>query len=317
MNQLGELKQVDLREIWPSEPDDFTPWLGDEQNIKILGDTIGIELEVERLEKGVGPYRADVFCKDTASGENVLIENQIEKTDHSHLGQILTYAAGLSAVTIVWIARNFTDEHRAALDWLNEMTTEGIDFFGLEIELWRIGNSPPAPKFNVVSRPNEWTKAGGKAKGRSNLTQAKQLQLNYWTEFQAFLEKSKTKLTCRKPKAQHYIDFSIGTSKAHCCVVVNTVSCRIVVKLHIKKGDDRLPIFHHLEASKDAIESEMGQAIIWVENPNLKSSYLNIETKDFDPYAQETWDTQFKWLQDKLERFREHIAPRIKKFLAP
>lgn len=316
MNQLGELKQINLREIWPSEPDDFTPWLGEEQNIKILSDTIGIELEVERLEKKVGPYQADIFCKDTASGENVLVENQIEKTDHRHLGQILTYAAGLSAVTIVWIARNFTDEHRAALDWLNEMTTEGIDFFGLEIELWRIGNSPPAPKFNVVSRPNEWTKAGGKAKSLNDLPKAKQLQLKYWTEFRAFLEKSETKLRCRKPKAKHYIDFSIGTSKAHCCVVVNTISHTIVVKLHIKKGNDRLPIFYHLEESKDVIESEMGLAILWVENPDKKSSYLSIETKDFDPYAQETWNTQFKWLQDKLERFRDHVAPRIKRFLA-
>src|SRR5882672_9937256 len=113
---LGRLRKVDLREAWSSENSDFTPWLAQEENLKLLGEAIGIELELEWQEKDVGPFRADILCKDTATDDWVLIENQLERTDHCHLGQLITYAAGLNAVTIVWIAERFTQEHRAALD---------------------------------------------------------------------------------------------------------------------------------------------------------------------------------------------------------
>src|SRR5262249_26060682 len=132
LNALGRLERVELREVWEKEAEDFTPWLGTEANITLLGDSIGLDLEVEAQEKEVGPFRADILCKDTATGNWVLIENQLERTDHTHLGQLLTYAAGLSAVTVVWIASEFTDEHRATLDWLNEITNEQFTFFGLE-----------------------------------------------------------------------------------------------------------------------------------------------------------------------------------------
>ena len=156
MNALGRLEKVPLRDFWKHEAADFTPWLAAEENISLLEEVIGLELAVEAQEQRVGPFRADLLCKDTGSNQWVLIENQIESTDHRHLGQLLTYAAGLEAVTIVWIAERFTEEHRAALDWLNQITDERFTFFGLEIELWRIGDSPIAPKFNLISKPNNW-----------------------------------------------------------------------------------------------------------------------------------------------------------------
>ena len=139
---LAQLQKVDLREVWKSEPGDFRPWLADPGGLKLLGDAIGVDLELEAQEKDVGPFRADILCKDIADNTWVLIENQLETTDHTHLGQLLTYAAGLDAVTIIWIAKRFADEHRATLDWLNEVTGKNINIFGLEVELWRIGNSP-------------------------------------------------------------------------------------------------------------------------------------------------------------------------------
>lgn len=150
MNTLGRLEKVDLRNFWTTEAGDFTPWLAQEENIALLGEAVGVELEVEAQEKSVGPFRADILCKDTSTDQWVLIENQLERTDHTHLGQLLTYGAGLNAVTIVWIAAKFTEEHRAALDWLNEITDERFNFFGLEVELWRIGDSLAAPKFNII-----------------------------------------------------------------------------------------------------------------------------------------------------------------------
>ena len=116
---LGRLESVEPRDVWSSESEDFTPWLAQAENLKLLGETIGLDLELEAQEKDVGPFRADILCKETSSDDWVLIENQLERTDHTHLGQLLTYAAGLKAVTVVWVARIFTEEHRAALDWLN------------------------------------------------------------------------------------------------------------------------------------------------------------------------------------------------------
>src|SRR5687767_12701248 len=187
--RLGRLERVDLRQCWSDEARDFTPWLAQEGNMALLGDTIGLELEVEAQEKNVGLFRADILCKDTITGHFVLVENQLERTDHLHLGQLLTYAAGLEAVTIVWVARQFTEEHRAALDWLNGITNTTINFFGLEIELWRIGDSPLAPKFNVVSKPNDWSKTvreSTSAASAATPTSTQQLHLEFWTQFRQY-----------------------------------------------------------------------------------------------------------------------------------
>src|SRR5690242_9746546 len=160
---LGRLAKVELRDIWASEATSFTPWLAREENLAVLAETLGLELELEAQEKAVGPFRADILCKELGTNSWVLVENQLERTDHCHLGQLLTYASGLEAVTIVWIAARFTEEHRSTLDWLNKITDDSFRFFGLEVELWRIGSSPAAPKFNIVSKPNDWSHSVRKA----------------------------------------------------------------------------------------------------------------------------------------------------------
>ena len=150
VSPLGRLEKVDLRLGWSNEAGEFTPWLAQAENLALLGDAVGLDLELEAQEKNVGNFRADILCKDTLTDTWVLIENQLERTDHSHLGQLITYAAGLDAVTIVWIAHRFTEEHRAALDWLNEVTDEAINSsiaesgddpillsFGITVPLWR------------------------------------------------------------------------------------------------------------------------------------------------------------------------------------
>ena len=164
-----------------------------EENISLLGDTIGMELEVEAREKSIGPFKADILCKDTSDDHFVLIENQLERTNHTHLGQLMTYASGLHAVTIVWIANRFTDEHRSALDWLNEITADDYKFFGLEIELWRIGDSPFAPKFNIIAKPNDWSSTISRATQSitsGELTETKRLQLDYWLKLWELIRSS-------------------------------------------------------------------------------------------------------------------------------
>src|SRR5438093_1744103 len=212
---LGRLQKVDLREAWTSESSDFTPWLAQEGNLKLLGETIGIELELASQEKEVGSFRADILCKDTATNNWVLIENQLERTDHLHLGQLLTYAAGLNAVTIVWIAERFTEEHRAALDWLNERTDKKINVFGLEIEPWRIGDSPVAPKFNIISQPNDWSRTVQQAAASGEVSEHKQLQQRFWTAFSDFMEAQGSFIRCTKPLPQHWMNLSFVRQDAN------------------------------------------------------------------------------------------------------
>src|SRR3954470_11992661 len=180
---LGRLERVELRNIWLSEASDFTPWLARDENLAILGETLGIDLELEAQERPVGPFRADILCKDIGTDRWVLIENQLERTDHTHLGQLLTYASGLEAVTIVWISARFTEEHRSTLDWLNRITDDSFRFFGLEVELWRIGDSIAAPKFNIISKPNAWSHSvaqAARAIDEGELAETRVLQRNYW-----------------------------------------------------------------------------------------------------------------------------------------
>jgi hypothetical protein len=177
---LGTLDRVDLRKVWANEAGEFTPWLATEAGLKLLGATLGFELQLETVEKDVGPFSADILAKrtDIADDHWVLIENQLERTDHLHLGQLLTYAAGLKAATIIWVASEVRDQHRAALDWLNEITGEAFEFYGLEIELWRIGQSVAAPKLNIVCRPNDFQRATkGAVAGSTETSARKQMHL--------------------------------------------------------------------------------------------------------------------------------------------
>ena len=309
---LGKLEKVALRDVWQKEDLDFTPWLAQEENIAILGETIGIELEVEGTEKDVGPFRADILCKDTVTDNWVLVENQLEKTDHTHLGQLLTYASGLNAVTIVWVAKRFTDEHRSALDWLNEITDNTFNFFGIEVELWKIGGSSIAPNFKIVSKPNEWTKSISKAASRvqsENFTEARKLQLEYWTALRNYLYENSTILKPQKASPKHWMNFAIGRSYFHMSSIINTQQNTIGVVLVIK-GEDAKAHFNLLLQDREVIDAELTEPVDWKEMPDKKESRIKI-IQNSDPWDKGSWDAQHKWLKDKLEEFHNAFSKRI------
>jgi hypothetical protein len=318
MSVLGKLQKIDLRDIWDTESGHFTPWLAQPENIELLSIAIGIDLEVEAQEKSVGPFRADILCKDTCkdttSDSWVLIENQLERTDHTHLGQLLTYAAGLNAVTIVWIAETFTEEHRATLDWLNEITDERFNFFGLEIELWRIGESPAAPKFNIVSKPNDWSKTVSDAAKRiesGELSETKQLQQEYWAELKNHLSETKSKLRSQKPLPQHWTNFAIGRSYFHLAAVQNTREKRIGVLL-VLTGINAKAHFKLLEADKSQIEQVAHTIFEWRELPDKKESHIAMQLEGADPTNRTDWPRQHKWLKDTLDLYQQVFALRVK-----
>ena len=305
-----------MKKVWVKEAGEFTPWLAQEANIELLGEAIGIELDVEAQEKSVGPFRADILCKDTASDNWVLIENQLERTDHTHLGQLLTYAAGLDAVTIVWISPNFTEEHRATLDWLNEITDKRFNFFGLEIEAWRIGNSPIAPKFNIVSKPNDWLKPSSDPPP-GTLTEAKQLQLVYWGAFKEAVDSKSKILKAQKPLPQHWTNLAIGRSGFYLNALVNTVNKRIGVGLVIDHPSTAKAYFNLLQEQKGEIEDEIGTALQWLEKPQYRASRIEVFRENTDPSSKEDWPAQHKWLLETLEAFHKAFSQRIRQMTAP
>lgn len=310
---LGRLDPVDLRTIWTNEAGDFTPWLAQEDNLALLADTISLDLELVGVERAVGPFRADIVCKDTVSGNLVLIENQIESTDHNHLGQLLTYAAGLHAVTIVWIAKRFTEEHRAALDWLNEVTNETIDLFGLEIEAWRIGSSAIAPKFNVVSQPNDWVKrvAQDRAGTGREFTSTQQLQLEYWIAFNEFIIRESRLFRPQKPRPQHWMTFPVGRSHFWLSADMNTRKNRINVTFWMN-GPQAKHHYSLLYRQKSTIEEELNEGLAWHELPNKKSSYILLGRENSVIGDRSAWPIQHAWLLAKLEAFHRCFSPRVK-----
>jgi hypothetical protein len=181
MEKLGTLQEVNLREAWPDEARHFTPWLA--ENLHFLGKELGIELELVEAEAGVQEFWADILARNPKDDRKVLIENQLEKSDHTHLGQILTYLAGLDASTIVWIARDFSDAHLSAVSWLNENTKEPFSFFAVKVKAVRIGDSPIAPVFEVVERPNDWDRRLQEQVRRGQLSPLGQVRREFWLEF--------------------------------------------------------------------------------------------------------------------------------------
>ena len=320
MAELGKLQRVELRDVWQLEAQHFTPWLAEQGNLTTLSQELGLDLELVGLEVSVGPYAADIVCKDTLSGTHVLIENQLEKTDHNHLGQILTYAAGLEARTVVWVAARFTDEHRAAIDWLNEITHEDWQFFALEIELWRIGTSAPAPKFNVICRPNDWSRAvrdeAAKAES-SSPTQA--LQLRFWSAFRDYMVENGQRGP--KPSPQSWQSFSVGRTGFSVEGVVKRAEQQLAARFYIN-CDDLSPkrVFRYLLARKAEIHKALGFELEWNELPSKKGSVAVIARPNSPLDDEARWPEYQVWLATSickmvgvfrplLVRLQEHDLP--------
>ena len=310
--KVGKLEKIDIRNLWKEEPSDFTPWLAKEENIKLLSETIGIELEVIEQEKNVGPFRADILCKNTIDEHFVLIENQLEKTDHSHLGQIMTYAAGLDAVTIIWIAKQFTEEHRATVDWLNRITNEQFNFFGIEIEVFKIGDSLPAPLFQMISKPNEWSKIVKSAASTQNLTDTKALNLEYWSQMKQYLNDNNTFLKQQKPLPQHWTDFALGRSSFHLSAVSsvrdNFIRIDFILRSDTAKDDFAKLKEKYEQSSYDEISGEL----IWDELPDRKGSLIYLK-KEAPVSDKEDWDNQHQWFMENIEKFDNFFRDKIKK----
>ena len=312
--ELGKLERLDnLRDVWQTEDHDFTPWLAEDENISILAETLDMDLEVEAQEKDVGPFRADILCRDANSPDRdalVLIENQLERTDHTHLGQLMTYAAGLHTVTIIWVAQRFTDEHRAALDWLNEITNERFRFFGLEVELWKIGDSLAAPNFNIVSKPNEWSRVVGAAKSSTvGDSERGALYRRYWTEFSNRLMERNSPVKPRQPQPQIWMDFAIGKTDFWLAAMLRRREHRISVYLGLRNAEAAAHLAL-LEEDREAIEATLGDILQW-RRLQKSCQVLLVNPREANPEDESQWAWQHEWLAETLEKFDQVFRLRV------
>lgn len=298
---MGRLEALKIRDYWADEARHFTPWLAREENLGLLGEAIEMNLELIGTEQQVGPFKADIVARD--ADRVVIIENQLDSTDHKHLGQLLVYAAGTSAHTVVWVARQVTDEYRKVIDWLNEETS--VAFYALEVELWRIGDSLPAPKFNVVCEPNELTRPSATV---GEVTEGKLLQLDFWKAFIEHAEASGTTFTMPKPKAQHWFDLRLGTSRGHVSLTAllkGRVGCELYMG-HSQANE----IFEALHADREIIEGQLGE-LEWQPLPESKSCRI-ARYREANIEERETWPELFRWMLEEAEQFRKTFGDRLK-----
>ena len=311
---LGKIAKVDLRDVWETEDKDFTPWLAEDKNISQLGDAIGIELEVESQEKNVGPFRADILARDTATTHYVLIENQLEITDHKHLGQIMTYAAGLDVFSIIWIAKSFTEEHRAAIDWLNRITDENINFFGIEIEVIKIGDSVAAPQFKVVAKPNDWTRSVKKAANDNDLSQTKIKQREYWTALKEYVAHNGNPFKMQKPAPQHWSIVALGRSGFHLSLTVNSQKKIVAISFEINtdSAKDNKKYFDILKRDFETQASvAISDKLSWQRLDDKRVSLVQLsENFDFMDNTKQT--EQFAWFFEYVNKFIKFFKPKIK-----
>jgi hypothetical protein len=261
MIELATIQKVDPRSIWIHEAHDFTPWLA--ENLHHLGDAIGSELELIDREADVGGFALDLLAKDLGRNVNVIIENQLATTDHDHLGKLITYASGYDAGVVLWIATEIREEHRQALDWLNQRTDSNTDFFGIVVEVIRIGESKPALQFRVAVSPNEWQKT---KKQQSTTTTSEKSEL-YRQYFQGVLDELREKhhfTSARKGQPQSWYTFSSGNRGFHYGHSF-AAGNRVRTGIYIDSGDadENKDFFDRLYLEREAIEAEIGAHLEW------------------------------------------------------
>ncbi|MDP2907178.1 MAG: DUF4268 domain-containing protein [Nanoarchaeota archaeon] len=306
---LGKLKKIDLRKAWEHEALDFTRWLAEKENLAILSEEIGIDIKLLQTEAQVGKFNVDILAEDETTGKKIIIENQLEYTDHDHLGKLITYASGYDAEIIIWIVREVRDEHKQAVDWLNEHTDEKLNFFLIKMELWQIGESPFAPKFQIISNPNDWAKMIKTTAGKSELSTTKGMQLEFWNKFKEYASSKNTNLRLRKVYPQHWCDISYGNSESHIDLTINTQANKLGCEIYIPDSKD---LFNEFYKHKKEIEDELGEKLEWLELPRKKASRIKL-LRDGDIEETDKWDEYFEWFKVKAEKLQSVFGKYYKK----
>jgi len=306
---FDKIEKVDPRTIWKHEAHDFTPWLA--ENISELGEALGLELEFTEQEADVGGFSLDLLAKDLSRNATVIIENQLATTDHDHLGKLLTYASGYDADLLIWISTEIREEHRQALDWLNQRTDSNTEIFGVVVEILKIGESRPALQFKVVVSPNEWQKSRKKQSSTATSEKAER----YREYFQGLLDELREvhKFTsAKKGQPQNWYSFSSGNRRFQYSHSF-THGSKVRSELYIDNGDleDNKALFDALFSDRTAIESEYGEALEWERLDDRRACRIAIyRSGSIDDSSEELQEIR-EWGIENLLKMKKVFGSRI------
>ena len=291
--ELGRLEKIELREVWRHEALDFTRWLAKKENIALLSKEVGIDIEVIQTEMSVGRYNVDIYARDTESSKRIVIENQLENTNHDHLGKMLVYAAGLDADIAIWVVKDVNEEHRQAVEWLNDNSFEKINIFLVKVELWQIDNSPIAPKFQVICEPNNWAKVL-KQQSKDNITDLELKQMEYWQGFVDYAKSKDKTYISQRPSIYNWYVIRIGSTDYKIKLVHSVNSDIMRCQLEIFNDS----IYKKLEQYRNEIDNKIN-GLEWEYLEDRKVNRISCSNNSKDN------DSSYAWLLNMIDRFKE------------
>ena len=306
--KLGKLTEVNIRELWRHEQYDFSEWLSKDANLEMLSDEIGLTLTDVSKEVFVGSYRCDLVAKDETTGIKVIIENQLEATNHDHLGKLITYASGLDANVIIWIVKEAREEHRSAIEWLNNNTTKDISFFLMEIHAYKIEDSVPAPKFVIIEKPNDFVKTANASINNRELSKSQAERLTFWNRFNEVLISKNKPFNVRKATTDHWYDVALGTSEAHISITLVNKMKSIGIEVYI---NDNKELFDKLYSEAEAIQDELNFTMEWQRLDNKKASRIIYYISGLDFNNHENYDELINEVIDKVIIIRDSFRNRL------
>ena len=313
MVELGKVQNVDIKDVWQNETSDFTPWLA--ENLDLLGEELGLRLELDRTEAPVGNFSLDILARDADSDAVVAIENQIAGTDHGHLGQLLTYAAGMDAGVVIWVATEFRDEHRTTLDWLNQGTKDSTDFFGVEISAVKIGDSLPAPLFRLVAVPNSWSERA-KPGPTTGLTETQQRYLHFWKPLLEELN-NKHGWNIRTENPRSYYGAGSGFQQIGRTMRLTwEKEARVELSILSPDAEWNKRVFDLLIESREQIEADLETELFWERLDDAKSSRVGVSRSGSLDDSEEKLDEVRAWMIDHVQRFRPVFRPYLEDVLS-
>ena len=301
--KLGRLEPVPLRDIWPHEALDFTPWLL--ANPDIMGEVLQMDLELEQAEHPVGDYWLDLIGRNTATDELVIVENQLGSSDHSHLGQLLTYASGTDAVNVVWVTSRFREEHRATLDWLNSRTDDRTRFFGIEVSAVRIGESDPAPLLRLVAEPNDWNKIVKAAAASPSGGERAALYMEFWTLYFSKLHQDFPSWT-RSNRATHLNWITLASGTTNVSFGTNFSQRGLCSEIYFSDPSSEVNVdrFEKLRTRQSEFEAVAGQGVEWQRLDGKKACRVALYRPDSSIFDRDEWTNYVDWFLETQDRLR-------------
>lgn len=310
--KLGKMKELDIRKVWAHEQYDFSKWLAAEENIKELSDTLNLALTDVETEKFVGSYRCDIICKDELTGKSVLIENQLEQTNHDHLGKIITYASGLDASVVVWIVADARQEHASAIEWLNKHTDDDLAFFLIEVHAYTIGDSAPAPMFKIIEQPNDFVKSVKSIARSGEISDTQIKRQEFWNQFNDILDQRGKPFNKRKATTDHWYEVAVGSSQCHISIDLVNKEHKIRVGLWIA---DNKELFDSMKEHQAEIEAAAGFPLEWDRLDSKKASVICATIPGLDFRKQENYPELMNKAIDMALAERAAFEPFIKAYI--